>query len=102
MISIMKYGEISNSEIFARQSRIADTEAIVAEIISNVRQNGDKAVLDYTVKFDKVVLDNMEVTQEEIDQAFAAVDPEFLDILRKAAAGLAERTITENWAFPPY
>ena len=85
MISIMKYGEISNSEIFARQSRIADTEAIVAEIISNVRQNGDKAVLDYTVKFDKVVLDNMEVTQEEIDQAFAAVEPEFLDILRKAA-----------------
>ncbi|MBR2902862.1 MAG: histidinol dehydrogenase [Clostridia bacterium] len=81
----MKYGEISNSEIFARQSRIADTEAIVAEIISNVRQNGDKAVLDYTVKFDKVVLDNMEVTQEEIDQAFAAVEPEFLDILRKAA-----------------
>lgn len=85
MISIMKYGEISNSEIFARQSRIADTEAIVAEIISNVRQNGDKAVLDYTAKFDKVVLDNMEVTQEEIDQAFAAVEPEFLDILRKAA-----------------
>lgn len=85
MISIMKYGEISNSEIFARQSRIADTETIVADIISNVRRNGDKAVLDYTAKFDKVVLDNMEVTQEEIDQAFAAVEPEFLDILRKAA-----------------
>ncbi len=85
MISIMKYGEISNSEIFARQNRIADTEAIVAEIIQNVRRNGDKAVKEYTARFDKVALDNMEVTREEIQQAVESVEPEFLDILGKAA-----------------
>ncbi len=84
MIRIMEYGQISNADIFARVAKKADIEAIVADIIANVRQQGDKALLEYTERFDKVQLEGLEVTQQEIDEAFAVVPPEFLEVLRQA------------------
>ena len=88
MIKIMKYGQVPNSEIFARVMPAVNVEAIVADIIANVRTNGDKAVLEYNLKFDKAELDTLLVSQEEIDEAFAAVEPEFLTILRQAAENI--------------
>lgn len=88
MIKIMKYGEISKDEIFARQEQTIDVSAIVADIIADVRQNGDKAVLAYNLKFDKADLDTLEVSQAEIDEAFESVEKKFLDILRNAAANI--------------
>lgn len=84
MIRIMEYGQISNSEIFARVEAKTDIESIVADIIANVRKNGDKALLEYTEKFDKVALESIEVTQAEIDEAFATVEPKFLEVLTQA------------------
>lgn len=84
MIRIMEYGQISNADIFARVAKKADIEAIVADIIANVRQQGDKALLEYTERFDKVQLEGLEVTQQEMDEAFAVVPPEFLEVLRQA------------------
>lgn len=84
MIRIMEYGQISNSEIFARVEAKTDIESIVADIIANVRKNGDKALLEYTEKFDKVALESLEVTQAEIDEAFATVEPKFLEVLTQA------------------
>ena len=46
MIQILKYGEVPNSRIFARVTPKADVSAIVAEILADVRENGDKAVAD--------------------------------------------------------
>ena len=88
MIKIMKYGQVPNSEIFARVSPMVNVEGIVADIIANVRANGDKAVLNYNLKFDKAELTTLLVSQEEIDEAFAAVEPEFLSILRQAAENI--------------
>ncbi len=88
MIKIYKYGEIAESEIFARTEAKVDVEAIVSEIISNVIQNGDKAVLDYCLKFDKAKLETLLVSPEEIEEAVSLVEPDFLRILKEAAANI--------------
>ena len=85
MIKIMKYGEVAPDEIFARVEPTVNVEGIVTEIIANVRQNGDKALYEYCEKFDKAKLTALQVTKEEIDEAVASVDPDFLRILRTAA-----------------
>ena len=88
MIKIYNYGEVSNSEIFARDNIASNVEGIVSEIIADVRANGDEALLAYAKKFDKADLTSLEVSAEEIDQAFREVDPKFLEILREAAKNI--------------
>lgn len=85
MIKIMKYGQVPNSEIFSRVVPTAQVEDVVSAILSDVRRNGDQAVLSYTRNFDGAELDALEVSQEEIQEAFAGVEPEFLNILKEAA-----------------
>ncbi|MBQ4527313.1 MAG: histidinol dehydrogenase [Clostridia bacterium] len=88
MIKILKYGEVANEDIFARVTPEINVEEIVTDIIYNVRKNGDKALLEYTEKFDKAKLSNLKVTKEEIDEALEKVDPEFIRILKRAAANI--------------
>ena len=88
MIPILKVGQVPNSEIFARVTPAADVAAIVADIIADVRENGDAAVKAYCAKFDKAELTSLEVTPEEIQAAVSQVEPEFLDILREAAENI--------------
>ncbi len=88
MIKILKYGEIDNQDIFIRSTSTSDVQEIVADIIANVRSNGDKALYDYTLKFDKAELTSLLVSKEEIDEAFDLVKPEFVEILKKAAANI--------------
>ena len=84
----MKYGQVPNSEIFARVVPAVNVEGIVADIIADVRANGDKAVLNYNLKFDKANLDTLLVSQEEIDEAFETVEPKFLSVLEQAAENI--------------
>ena len=88
MIKIMKFGEVSPDEIFARVEPTVNVADIVTEIITNVRKNGDKALLEYCEKFDRAKLTTLQVTKEEIDEAVASVDPDFLRILQRAAANI--------------
>ncbi len=88
MIKIYNYGQVPNEEIFARDNIAANVEGVVSEIIATVVNLGDKALFAYAAKFDQVNLTSLEVTTQEIDEAFAAVEPEFLDILREAAANI--------------
>ena len=88
MITILKYGEVSRDEIFARTEPTVSVEATVAEIIKNVRANGDKALFEYCEKFDKAKLESLRVTEAEIDEAVADVEPRFLDVLTRAAANI--------------
>ena len=88
MIRILEYGKIPTSEIFARQIPQNNVTDIVTDIIATVRARGDAALMEYTKKFDGAQLDVLAVSQEELDEAFAAVDPAFLDILRKAEANI--------------
>lgn len=84
MIKIMKWGDAKPEEIFARCDDSRDVSSSVAEIIKNVRERGDAAVSEYTERFDGVKLENITVTKEEIDEAVASVDPEFIRILGRA------------------
>ena len=88
MIRILKYGEVSNEDIFARVEPKVDVEKIVSDIIADVRENGDAALKKYTRKFDGAVLDDLQVSAGEIEEALASVEPEFIRILREAAANI--------------
>ena len=88
MIKIYNYGEVANSEIFLRDNIAPDVEGVVSAIIADVIKNGDQALLAYARKFDRVELRSLEVSAEETEEAFAAVEPEFLDILKEAAANI--------------
>ena len=66
MIKIMKYGEVSADEIFARGKTSFDVADIVTDIIENVKENGDKALYEYTEKFDKAKLESLQVTEQEM------------------------------------
>ena len=88
MIKILKYGEISADEIFARNESELDVSDIVTDIIADVRKNGDRALIAYAKKFDKAELTSLEVTDAEMEEAFASVEPEFIEILKQAAANI--------------
>ncbi len=84
----MKYGEVSNSEIFARVNMKTNIEDVVSDIIKNVAQRKDEAVFEYCERFDGVKLDSLQVTEEEVDEAFNSMDSEFVRILETAAENI--------------
>lgn len=61
-------------------------EARVAEILEKVKTEGDSAVFGYTKQFDKADIHekNIEVTEEEIKEAYDCIEPELLSIIKKA------------------
>ncbi|WP_029232160.1 histidinol dehydrogenase [Butyrivibrio sp. VCB2006] len=65
-------------------------ENTVNEIIDNVRTNGDKALFEYTFKFDKCELDasKVKVTRDEIEAAYAKLSPEFVEVMKKSAENI--------------
>lgn len=67
-------------------------EAAVTEILENVKKNGDKAVFDYTLRFDKAQIDeeNVRVTDEEIEEAYTLVAPKLIEVIRKALVNIRE------------
>lgn len=67
----------------------ADT---VNEIVNTVRTEGDKAVFDYTLRFDKteITKDTLQVTQAEIDEAYTLVSDDLVEIMKRAAENIRE------------
>lgn len=65
----------------------ADT---VQEIVDNVKENGNKAIFEYTKKFDKadITEENIKVTKEEIEEAYKQVDEHLLEVIRKALVNI--------------
>ena len=88
MIRILKYGDVANDEIFARTESAINVEGVVADIIADVRKNGDAALYKYCEKFDGAKLSSLVVTPEEIEEAVATVEPKFLEILQAAAKNI--------------
>ena len=79
-----------------------DFQDKVDAIIKNVRDNGDKAVFDYTAQFDKAEInaDNILVTEEEIKEAYEEVDDELIKVIRKAIKNILdfhEKQIQKSW-----
>ena len=90
MIKILKYGEVKNEEIFSRCEGLSKVDTIVSDIIDNVKKNGDRALLEYEEKFDKVQLESLQVSAEEIKEALTKVDDKFIEVLKLAKANIAE------------
>ena len=88
MIRISRYGEVPKEELFARRGTAVNVEQTVADIIAEVVRRGDAALLDYTERFDRVRLERLEVTEAEFEEAMAAVEPAFLEVLREAAENI--------------
>lgn len=77
-----------------------DVTETVSEIINNVMMNGDKAVREYTIKFDGKAPDAFEVPKEELTALTANCDPEFIATLKKAADNIRnfhERQKQQSW-----
>ena len=88
MIRILDYDKLPSSEIFAREIPQNQVSDAVAEIIRTVRAEGDRALSDYTYRFDGASLPSLAVTEEEIDEAFGTLEPAFLEILEQAARNI--------------
>ncbi|MBR5248517.1 MAG: histidinol dehydrogenase, partial [Lachnospiraceae bacterium] len=77
-------------------------ESTVNDIIETVKAKGDEAIFEYTKKFDRFDLtaENIKVTREEIDAAYAAMDPKLVDVIRKSAANIRsfhEKQLRNSW-----
>ncbi len=78
------------NEIFDRCGETIDVSAAVGEIIANVRSNGDKALREYSEKFDKVSIDNFEIDADMMKAAYDRIDDEFKSVLIEAASNIRE------------
>ena len=65
-------------------------ESAVAEILLNIKTRKDEALFEYTKNFDKADIgpDNIVVTEEEVEEAYKQVDPELVDVIRKAIVNI--------------
>ncbi|MCH5249913.1 MAG: histidinol dehydrogenase [Lachnospiraceae bacterium] len=82
--------DILNTLLKRSPNNYGQYEATVAEIVGNVRENGNKAVFEYTKKFDKwdINENNIRVTDAEIDEAFSKTDTEFVEVIKRAVANI--------------
>ncbi len=92
MIKIYRVGGIAREEILRRNNLpdLRKAEETAAEIIAEVRKNGDSALKSYTEKFDGAKLDSILVDKAEIDEAYNEVGEYFIETLRQAAENIRE------------
>lgn len=67
-------------------------EKTVNEIIADVKERGDEALFAYTEKFDRAALtaETVEVTEEEVREAYQQIDPKLLDVIKKALVNIRD------------
>jgi len=89
MIKLYDFDSLKPEEILNRDIRAEkNVEDVVDAILADVRARGDEALKEYALKFDGAEIENLQVTQEEIEDAFANMDPYFLETLKEAAANI--------------
>ena len=89
MIRICEFDKLDPRDILNRDIRAEeDVNAAVDAILADVRQNGDRALLTYARQFSGAELDSLEVTPEEVEEAVASLDQDFLRTLELAAENI--------------
>ncbi|MBB6215675.1 histidinol dehydrogenase [Anaerosolibacter carboniphilus] len=88
-MKIVYFDDMSQDDLDTKYLNRGDTanneiDAIVDQILKEVKRRGDAALQEYTLKFDGVTLSNIRVSQEEVEEAFSKVEPEFVAILKEA------------------
>lgn len=83
-------------------SGYSEYEEIVRGIIEDIRTRGDEALFALEKKFDKCDLtpQTIRVSKEEIEEAYRALSPEFVEVIRRAAANIRayhEKQVTQSW-----
>ena len=77
-------------------------ESAVAQILDKVKKDGDEALFAYTKEYDKaeVTKETIRVTEAEIEEAYAQIDPALLGVIRKALVNIRkyhEKQIQNSW-----
>ena len=80
-------------------------EQTVNEIIENVKANRDKALFDYTMKFVQctITAETIQVTREEIEEAYTKVNPDLVEVMKKSAANITkfhQKQLHNSWIAP--
>lgn len=80
----------------------SEYEGVVNGILEDVRRDGDRALFDYTLKFDGYALDadNIKVTREEIDAAYSLLDDGLTDVIRRSADNIRsfhQKQLRNSW-----
>ena len=94
--------EITSTLLKRSPSQYTRYEDTVNEILKNIRENSDKALFEYTEKFDGYAMtpENIKVTRQEIEEAYTKLDPEYIDVIRKAASNIRafhEKQLRNSW-----
>ena len=85
-MEILKYSEIDLAQTIKRSEEdVNNVLDIVSDILDNVKNNQDKAIREYTEKFDGVLIENLKVSKDEIEEAYDTLDDELLGALKNAA-----------------
>lgn len=77
-----------------------DVTAIVADILKNVKENGDKAVEEYTLRFDGSRVEQPEITNEQLKEYASKCDSKVYESLEKAAVNIRDfhqRQLQQSW-----
>ena len=83
--------EIETADILSREIvAYPEFEGTVKEIIVSVREKGDRALIEYAEKFDRVKLDSLKVSDDEIKEAFDKVDPALIEVIKTAKENIEE------------
>ncbi len=90
MINLIKYCPEKKDEILSREAPTANVTDAVHGIVSDVRRRGDAALYEYTERFDKVKLDSLSVSAEEIESAYESVNGEFIRVITTAAENIKD------------
>lgn len=89
MIKILEFSKVKPEEILNRSIQTeTEVDGIVSEILADVRDNGDAALIKYAEKFDGAKLRSLEVSRGEIEAGYAETDPDFIKTLELAAANI--------------
>ena len=88
MIRIIKSSIDDRDAVFSVKEAKVDVSAVVSEIIDKVRREGDAALMYFLEKFDGVRPESLRVSEAEIDEAFAAVEPELVAVIERAAENI--------------
>ena len=89
MMTIYQFNDIAPEQILNRDIQAEENvSAAVDAVLAEVKKNGDSALRVYTKRFDGADLQQLQVTKEELDEAWESLDAEFIKTLEMAAENI--------------
>lgn len=82
--------DLLNTLLKRSPNNYSEFETVVADIIENIREKGDKALFEYTERFDRCKIDaaTIRVTADEIKQAYKELDESLIAVMKKSAENI--------------